>query len=93
MRWPWYSKIAPVSFLVAHDVKEGREHVNFSEWDKLTPSKRDKVREEVFEECEEGEMPLKPYLLLHADAKLTEADLNLCCASGRSRPRSMDQVS
>jgi hypothetical protein len=30
--WPWYSNVAPVSWLVAHDVNEGREELNFSEW-------------------------------------------------------------
>ncbi|WP_145205293.1 heme-binding domain-containing protein [Planctomycetes bacterium Poly30] len=75
VKWPWYSYVAPVSFLVAHDVEEAREHLNFSEWDKRNESKRAKIREECFEECEQGEMPLPIYLIMHQEAKLSEADL------------------
>ena len=75
VKWPWYSRIAPVSFLVAYDVKEGREHLNFSEWDKRNESKRAKIREETYEECQQGEMPLPIYLILHTEAKLSAADL------------------
>ena len=38
--WPWYTHVAPVNFLVAHDVEEGREHLNFSEWDRYDAEKR-----------------------------------------------------
>ena len=40
--WPWYSYVAPVSFLVASDVQNGRKRVNFSEWDKYDEKKREK---------------------------------------------------
>lgn len=72
--WPWYSRVAPLSFLVAHDVEEGREHLNFSEWDKLTAEKRAHAIEEIWEEVEEGEMPLWFYTPLHPEAKLSEED-------------------
>lgn len=72
--WPWYSHIAPVSFLVADDVEEGREHLNFSEWDKLPAGKRAHAIEEIWEEVEEGEMPLWFYTPLHPEAELTDAD-------------------
>lgn len=71
--WPWYSRIAPFSWLVAHDVEEARDHLNFSQWGNLDAKRREKLTEEMWEEVEEGEMPLKMYLLAHPDARLSEA--------------------
>ena len=68
-RWPWYSWIAPVSWLVAHDVQEGREHFNVSNW---TGQEQD--GDEAAEEFGEGEMPPWFYLPLHPDARLNDAD-------------------
>jgi len=71
--WPWYSRVAPFSWLVAHDVEEARDHLNFSQWGNLDAKRREKLTEEMWEEVEEGEMPLKMYLLAHPDARLSEA--------------------
>ena len=68
-RWPLYSRVAPVSWLIARDVNRGREHLNFSVWDR--PSEHD---DEIIEMVEEEEMPLRRYALLHAAARLTEAE-------------------
>jgi hypothetical protein len=71
--WPWYSHIAPVSWLVAHDVEEGREHLNFSKWQDHERSKKfAKLLDEVVEVVEEEEMPLWYYLPLHPEAALTQ---------------------
>lgn len=72
--WPSYSRIAPISWLVVHDVKEGRSGVNFSEWGALSDEDKLHLLEETWEEVEEGEMPLKKYTLIHQDARLSEAD-------------------
>lgn len=42
VKWPWYSYVAPVSWLVAYDVKEGREELNFSTWNRYSPEKSNK---------------------------------------------------
>jgi hypothetical protein len=68
-RWPWYSRVAPASWLVQHDVDEAREHLNFSEFDR---PQRD--ADEAAEEVEEGEMPLGKYLWLHPEARLDERE-------------------
>ena len=73
--WPWYSRIAPVSWLVASDVHEGREHLNFSTWNRLDAEERADLMDEVWEVVSEGEMPLWFYLPLHPDARLTDSDL------------------
>jgi mono/diheme cytochrome c family protein len=69
-RWPWYSSIAPVSWLVYRDVQEGREHFNVSEWGYMD----DNEGEEAAEQILHGEMPLPPYLLTHPEARLNEAN-------------------
>jgi hypothetical protein len=71
--WPWYSRIAPVSWLVAHDVDHGREHLNFSTWTDLPPKKQAKAYEEIVEVLEDDEMPLWLYDVAHPDVRLDAA--------------------
>ncbi len=71
--WPWYSNVAPVSWLVISDVNEAREHLNFSEWDSYSAEDKAEDIEEIWEEIEEGEMPLWFYLPLHPEARLSDA--------------------
>jgi len=68
--WPWYSNIAPASWLVQHDVEEGRQRLNFSNWNANT------FREvgEISEVVQEGEMPPLQYLLIHSNARLSDAE-------------------
>ena len=72
--WPWYTSVAPFSWLAVHDVEEGREELNFSNWALLDPSEATEKREECWEEVAEGEMPLWFYEPLHPHARLTDAD-------------------
>lgn len=73
-KWPWYSYVAPVSWLVAHDVKEGREHLNLSTWTSLSANKRAGVADEMAEEVEQGKMPMAIYVRMHSEAKIGPAD-------------------
>jgi hypothetical protein len=75
--WPWYSNIAPVSWLVAGDVKDARAHLNFSEWGNLSRKDIVKMKEEIWEEIEKEKMPLWKYKILHPEAKLTQKDKSL----------------
>jgi Haem-binding domain len=75
--WPWYSHIAPVSFLVASDVKDARKNLNFSEWDKYSSNKQSQLLEEMIEEIEKEEMPLTSYTFTHPNAKLDPYRINL----------------
>jgi len=78
-RWPWYSSFAPVSWLVANDVKEGRGHLNFSEWGTYTRKRQIAKLDMMVSEVDKNQMPLKTYLLLHRDATLSEADKDVLC--------------
>jgi hypothetical protein len=77
--WPWYSSIAPVSWLVGDDVAKGRKKMNFSQWDKIPVTKREARLNEICEQIKADEMPLPPYLILHGDAKLSQADKDILC--------------
>jgi Haem-binding domain len=79
-RWPWYSRVAPVSWLCARDVNEGRRHLNLSAWSEVEPYRKFKLLEEICEVIEEGKMPLAIYTSLHPRTKLSRADLEILCA-------------
>ena len=67
--WPWYSYVAPVSWLVYSDTMQGRQRLNFSEWNNKSRDVR-----EIAEVIQEGEMPPTIYLPLHPSAQLTAAE-------------------
>jgi hypothetical protein len=71
-KYPWYNEIAPVSWYLAQHVKEGKEHLNFSEWTTYNNDQKEHLLKDIKEVLNEREMPLKSYLLIHKDAKLTE---------------------
>ena len=83
-RWPWYSRISPVSWWLADHVKDGRRELNFSEWNTFTPRRQYRKLEEICEEVKEREMPLKSYLPLHPSAKLSDANRAALCAWAES---------
>jgi hypothetical protein len=67
--WPWYSYVAPVSWLVQNDVDGGRQHLNFSEWDRTQRHAAD-----VAAQVKQADMPPWFYLPMHSSAKLTPAE-------------------
>jgi mono/diheme cytochrome c family protein len=67
-KWPWYSHVAPVSWLVQKHVDDGRRELNLSEWN------RPQEGGEAVETMQEGEMPLPSYLLAHPEARLSPAE-------------------
>jgi hypothetical protein len=73
-RWTWYSRIAPVSWLIANDVKEGRANMNFSDWPNDNPLRAAKRLESMSELVGYGDMPPKKYTAIHADARLTQSE-------------------
>ena len=75
--WPWYSYVAPVSWMLAHHVDEGRDELNFSTWSDLAEKDRSELVHEISEETSEGKMPLRAYLILHPEAKLSDEALEI----------------
>lgn len=82
--WPWYSKVAPASWLVVSDVRRGRKALNFSDWRSLNPEKQPEILKEICSEVAEREMPTEEYLLMHPRAKLTGAELQAICSWAHS---------
>ncbi|MDZ7361674.1 MAG: heme-binding domain-containing protein [candidate division KSB1 bacterium] len=67
--WPWYSNVAPVSWLVQRDVEKARQQLNFSEWDRP-----ENEAGEAAEQIKKGEMPLWFYVPLHPSARLSAGE-------------------
>ena len=76
-RWPWYGYIAPISWLLSHDVNEAREKLNFSAWSQLAEDSQSHLAREIVRQVERGDMPLSRYLWLHPDARLSRDELEI----------------
>lgn len=76
-KWPWYSKVAPVSWLIIDDVYEGRKHLNFSEWGSLFSGKKNELKRSMWEEIVKDKMPLGKYIYLHPAASLELTQKNI----------------
>lgn len=72
--WPAYARVAPASWLVASDVAEGREKLDFSRWKALDAKGLASLAKKLPEEVGDGEMPPLTYRLLHPHARLTDAE-------------------
>ena len=75
--YPFYAQVAPISFWINHHVEEGKEHLNFSDWNNYSIKKKLHKLDEIIEEIDEHEMPLGSYTLIHRDAKLKEESSKL----------------
>ena len=71
-RWPWYARIAPISFLLVRDVKEGRRELNFSVWSRYDTRRKARKLKEILKEVDGGDMPPWYYVPVHPDAKLSQ---------------------
>jgi len=75
-KWRLYNYIAPISWWTVHHVEEAREQMNFSKWGNLDEAAKRHVIHECIEEIEQGEMPLRPYRIVHPHVKVSEEELN-----------------
>lgn len=73
-RWPWYSYVAPASWFVIRHVRDGRSDLNMTEWPLLNAQDQLFFLGEMKKQIKGGTMPLNSYLLLHWDARLSEAE-------------------
>lgn len=79
-RWPWYSNVAPASWLVVSDVNEARGLMNFSEWDKRAGRRSGPEFGQICERLQERDMPLFYYLWLHPRARPSSTDVEAICS-------------
>ncbi len=78
-RWPWYSNVAPVSWLVANDVVEARKHLNLSDFAQYPPLRALGKLDMMCENMQDGVMPLPNYVTMHPEAKLSQGDIDRFC--------------
>jgi mono/diheme cytochrome c family protein len=76
----WYHKIAPVSWLVNKDVIKGKKELNLSEWGEMDNYDKIGAIEDIRQEVEQKTMPIKPYILMHPSAKLTDEEIAVLIA-------------
>jgi len=77
--WPWYSYVAPVSWVIAGDVHRARKALNFSQWDNYSAQRKTNKLEEICEQVTNGDMPDGLYLLLHREAVITQDERSAVC--------------
>lgn len=83
--WPWYSNIAPVSWLVIRDVDDGRRHMNLSNFATTPPRGLARTLGNVCREVRSGGMPMKIYVPMHPLSKLSSEDVNALCTWSDAR--------
>jgi hypothetical protein len=79
-RWPWWSSVAPASWLIARDVRVARHALDFSRWEALGSGKEREKLDGICELSTSGEMPPRRYSLLHRGARLSAEETDLICA-------------
>ncbi len=77
--WPWYSYVAPVSWMIAHDVHQARKAMNFSEWGGYPAKRKEEKLEEICEQLTNGDMPDFKYVLVHRSARITPDERGAVC--------------
>ena len=77
--WPWYSEVAPISWLLISDVDEGRRVLNYSIWGQYNRKEQIALLDATCREVRKGDMPLWYYLPLHPKARLSQAEVRELC--------------
>jgi len=78
-KYPWYGKIAPMSFMLNNHVITGKEELNFSEWGTLSKRKQIGTFHDICDAISDKSMPLKSYLKMHRDAELSDEQIDMIC--------------
>ena len=89
--YPWYNAITPINYWLEEHIKDGKKHLNFSKWNDYSLKKKAHKMDELYEEVEAGEMPLKSYTWTHAEARLTQDQIVAVVAWGKRVQREYKQ--
>jgi hypothetical protein len=88
-KWPWYSYVAPMSWIVERDVSRGRDELNLSQWNQYSFDQQQRLMADIATAVKNREMPLPQYTLIHRDAKLSDADTDLVYSWARLERRKL----
>lgn len=83
--WPWYTRVAPLSWVIAGGVNEGRKAVNFSEWAGYSPEQRQILLALSCDDATKGTMPGRPWEMVNPATRLSAQDVETICAAARRR--------
>jgi Haem-binding domain len=81
--WPSYAQIAPLSWVMARAVAEGRSAINYSEWGAYSPGQQRTLLAASCDDASSGRMPGGAWTLLHPEARLSSQDIETICAAAR----------
>ncbi|MCA0957478.1 heme-binding domain-containing protein [Muricauda ruestringensis] len=76
-RYPWYNKVQPVAWFLENHIKDGKEELNFNEWDTYTNRRKNSKLKSIISQIKDDEMPLASYTLIHKDAELSKPEKTL----------------
>lgn len=89
--YPWYAEVAPASWWLAYHIKEGKAELNFSEFSQYSKRRMKSKLSAIANQVKEREMPLKSYMLIHADAKLHSDQVQIIIDWVESAKKELDQ--
>jgi cytochrome c len=87
--WPLYSHLPLVSWALEKDVAEARRHMDLSLWDRYSPEQKRDLLASIGAEVRGRQMPLPRYVLLHSEARLSDADIQLIYDWTKSQRRAL----
>jgi Haem-binding domain len=76
-RYPWYAKVQPVGWWMAHHINEAKGELNFSEFGAYSAKRAARKLDAIVDQVEQGDMPLNSYTWMHPAARLTAAQRKL----------------
>jgi len=90
--WPWYSYVAPMSWMIENDVRQGRSHMNLSRWDEFNLEEQQQILSKLSVMIRNRAMPLPRYLLLHPSARLSDAEIARISQWARSERKRLKYI-
>ena len=76
-QYPWYNKVQPAAWFLENHIKDGKEELNFNEWDAYSNRRKNSKLKSIISQVKDDEMPLASYTLIHNDAKLSNSEKTL----------------
>lgn len=73
-RYPWYTNIQPLGWVLARHINKGKADLNFSDFGSYSSRRQQSKLKSIASQVKDGEMPLASYILMHKEAKLTDAE-------------------